>query len=283
MSVLLAVNCYPAAGDTARRNEAALDSLRVLQNVALVNVQPVRQPHEVPGVRTIVTLRKDAAKVSGRVGPPKPIITEIIDAAAETAVTEGRAYVAFANSDVLVQQSAIDVILQQARETYVFSRMDFDPATGRDLGVLLAGSDVFVFTPAWWWANRRRFRDYILGEFVWDNVFTSITLCHSNGVLLNRAPHIRHERHQTSANAGRGAFASYTRLLSALDRPYFSIWAKYYAELVRLRASGASEADELTLQRAVFKFAPGVRGRAVQLARALKAMARYRADRRTLS
>ena len=71
-------------------------------------------------------------------------------------------------------------------------------------------------------------------------------------------------------------FGQYVRRLAALDAGYFTLWCRYWDGLVRLRAAGASAADELELAREVFVWRPSLRDRAVQVARSLKADLRYR-------
>lgn len=277
--ILLGVNAHPAAGDAARRQAGAAESLRRLRGVRLANVQWVDEVHEAPGFETLAVLRGDSRTASGCDGPRKPLVSEAFDALAEAAAARGCRWFGYANSDIQVTQAAVDRVAALGLEAYAFSRMDFDAETGRDLGLVLNGIDLFVVGVEWWRANRRRFRPYVGGEPVWDNVYTSLLLCHARGVLLNREPLVRHERHPASA-WGRSPFAAYIALLAARDRPYFTLWAHYHDALLRLRERGAGEDEELALQRRSFRYAPGVGARVVQALRAARATLRYAARRR---
>jgi hypothetical protein len=274
VSVLFAFHAYPSNTLVTRRNAAGLASLLRLDNIRVVNVQTADPLLHVHGVPTLAVLERDSMSVTGVQGPKKPIIVDIFDGAAREAKRGGERYFAFANSDIEVSQEAIDLVLAQGRQAYVFARLDYDAVTRQAIGLETAGSDMFVLDVDWWVANRSRFRDYILGERTWDNVFSSIILCHSDGLLLNRDALIRHERHPSGA--ADSPYAAYTQFLAALDRPYFTLWAEYYWHLVPLRAQNASaEAEEEVSQR-TFRFQPGLRARALQLGREMKARIRFR-------
>jgi hypothetical protein len=271
MSVLVGTSLFEAPGDGGRRQAAAVASLRALTGVGLVNVQWPDAPYTVAGIRTLPALRLDSVGQAERPGRRQPIVSEMMDVLARAAEEEGRAYFALANADIVLTQQAVDRISQGGLETYVFSRMDVD-AAGRDQAVLLQGTDVFAARVSWWRRHRERFRAYILGEPVWDNVYTAIFLCHSDGVLLNRERLVLHEEHSPQK---RGPFGDYTQLLAALDRPYFSLWAEFVDELTRLRQRGASAAEEDALRRTLFTPQGARRARLFQAARGLKARLRY--------
>jgi hypothetical protein len=274
VGVLFAVNAYPASGASARRNAAGLATILRLRKVRVVNVQPVEPVLNVHGVPTLAVLERDSVNVTGTEGPAKPVVVDLFDAAAREARAGGEQYFAFANMDIEVTQDAIDYVLAEGREAYMFSRLECDAETGAPIEYTTAGSDMFVLDVEWWLANRWRFRDYLLGEWSWDNVFTSIILCHSNGLLLNRDPYIRHECHDSGAS--NSPFASYTQFLAALDRPYFTLWAEYHWDLAPLRAQNAPAEAEQQLRDQTFRFRPTLRARALQLGREVKARIRFR-------
>src|SRR6202008_3060739 len=192
MGLLVGSNFYDAQGDAGRRQAAAVDSLRALKGVALGNVQWADEIFEVEGIRTLPRLKLDSRGVSGRPGKRRPVVSEIFDVLARVAEEEGREYFAYANGDILVSQQAVSRILTGRRETYAFSRMDVDGESGAELGMMTYGVDAFAARVDWWRRNRTRFRRYLVAEWVWDNVYTAILLAHSDGVLLNREPLIRH-------------------------------------------------------------------------------------------
>ena len=271
--ILLGVNVYAPRGDAARRQENCLKSLRALENVCLVNLQFKTGAIEAEGFETLCDLESDSLRVTGKRGTQKPIISEVFDVLAHRARERGCTYFGYLNSDILVSSAAIDYAINRRRQAYLFSRMDFDGETDQRLGMLLAGMDFFIVEARWWIDNNWRFRPYIAGEPVWDNVYAAILLCHADAILLNRDPYILHERH-TQAWV-KSPFAQYTRLLSALDAYYFSLWVKYFERVSELRSRDAGEQEEVELQREIFKWSPSRSERVIQACRNLKARVRY--------
>jgi hypothetical protein len=273
--IVLGTNGYDARGDAGRRQSAALATWPGLPGVHAVNLQWPDEVFAVDGFATEPVLRLDSRTVSRRQGPRKPILPEMLDRLAQTAVARGARWFGYANSDIRFTPAAVERVEREGRQAYAFARMELEPGTGEPRAMLPSGTDAFFFTPAWWAENRHRFRPYIAGEPIWDNVYAAITLCHSDGVLVDNEPLIAHEAHEISDWRG-SPFAAYLRWLSALDAPYFSLWASYYFHLVRLRERGASAEEEAQLQRRAFRFRPSVGARLVQAGREIKAHLRYR-------
>lgn len=279
MSLLLGVNAFPASGDAARRQSSALETWRRLDGVRLANLGWPGDVLEVDGFATHPVLRHDSRTVTGRPGPRKPIVGEAFDRLAEIAAAEGCRWFAYANSDIAWTQGAVDAVVRGGRQVYAFSRGDVHPETGRVMEMVAAGVDAFVVDVAWWGANRRRFRPYIGGEPIWDNVYTAILLRHGDGVLLNREPLVRHERHP-AGEWTRSPFAPYLGYLAALDSLYFTRWAVYHDRLLEMRARGASLDEEEALQRDVFRGRISPAARLKHVGRALRARVRWMAQRR---
>jgi hypothetical protein len=275
MNILLGTNIYPALEEAARRQANGVASLLRLRGVRLVNLYLDGEELAVEGFAESLRLVSDSCALTNREGPRKPNVSEIFNALAVRAAELGLRYFAFVNSDILVSQEAMDEAAMARDEALVFSRFDFDGVRREDLGMMLWGTDLFVIEARWWLDNAWRFRPYILGEPVWDNVYTAKLLCHANAVLHNRRALIKHESHPPAWR--KSPFAQFVRMLAALDAPYFSLWAEYIERLQRLRTSGAPEAVELALQREVFRLRPELKGKAIQAARSVKARLRYRA------
>src|SRR5688500_5273347 len=110
---------------------------------------------------------------------------------------------------------------------------------------------MFVVSVRWWQHNRSRFRPYILGEACWDNVYTAVMMCHSDGGVLNRDPLILHERHAALWRDATPA-ARYNGMLAALDARYFDLWSKYWHRLEGLRAAESPRSAESSLARELF-------------------------------
>lgn len=277
-SVLIGVSPYEAGGGAARRQAAALGALGALDRATALNVQFRDAPYHVPGIETLPALVRDSNTVTGRQGPRKPLVAEILDALAGEAASRGADMIGFANADVVVSGQAVDYMLdahERGHQACAFSRRDLDAVTGEPTSIQIAGVDVIAVSAAWWRAHRGRFRDYIAGESTWDNVYTAILMCHAGGVIENRQGLVRHEAHAAVWRAS--PFVQYTRLLAALDAPYFSLWCEYCDRLHALRSSGPPPVEdvEAALAREVFAWQPGPLDRAIQAGRHLKAVVRY--------
>lgn len=279
MNVLVGTQFYAAGPDAARRQEQCAASLRALRHADVVNVQWRDDVFEMPGIETLPVLERDAAAVVGIAGRRKPIVSDLLDALADAATARGLRHFAFVNADIVVTQAAVDRIRGGQRQTCAFSRMDVD-ATGIEAGIVVWGVDAFAFDVDWWRLHRRRFRPYVLGEVCFDNVFTAIMMAHGDGIIENRAGEIRHERHTSQSG---GAYSRFNYYLAALDSPYFSMWARYIAELDTLRGGGASPEAEAALVRRIFVQRRSPLGAIWHAGRSVRARWRYVRDRARLS
>ncbi len=212
-----------------------------------VNLRFADEPVATGPVPPLPALKLDAPRVTGRRGGPrKPIVTEMLDVLAAEAERRGCGRMALVNGDICVSQSAVDVAAARAELAMAVSRLDV--GGGMPDAMLLRGVDMFVFDVSFWRREARRYRAYILGEALWDNVYASIVVCHG-GVLINREPLISHERHPAG---GDSPFARYGHLLATRDGAYFSRWCAYVAHAELLRSNGGTIAEEYALQRRIF-------------------------------
>ena len=275
--ITLGTNFYPTSGDDARRQRAAQDSWRGLPDVDLVDLQFERAPArlELPGFRRVEKLRHDSVQLTGLAGKRKPVASEVFDLLAREAVSAGNELFAFANADILLSAEMIAATRAAAAagcQAQMFSRMDFDGETGTDLEIIYQGQDAFVLDARWWLENRWRFRPYIVGDLCWDDVYTSILLCHAPARLHNRAALVRHERHATAWHDS--PFSAHNRFLLTLDSHYFSDWSRYCDRLGELRVIGGGEAQEEALLQASFTLRPVWRERLKCLGRSSRAFGR---------
>ncbi len=274
MRTLFGLNYFSGPEDFCRRQQASIDSLASLPDSRVINLQFQDAPDTIPGLELAAELRRDAPGVTGRPGPRKPLTGELFGLLARKAAALGYERFAFLNSDIIVTPRAL-AAADECRQSnaWVFARTDFDlPGHSRPT-VLPYGQDFFMIRTEWWLANERRFRDYILGERIWDNVYTAILLCHANGVLLEEAGCNWHERHPMVE--GVSPFGEYLRLLATLDAPYFSLWANFCEARLRARAAGATPAEERELQARCFRWHPSPQAVAFQWLRATNARWRY--------
>ena len=274
--MIIGAQFYDAGPEANLRQARAMDALAGLAGVVAIDLQWKPSPAPRPWIRTEAALRQDSCSVTRSTGRVKPIATDAFDALAAIAAREGHRHFLFINSDIAVTPAAVERIANEGKEVYAFGRMDVG-ADGREQGLLLSGLDGFAFDVRWWQAHRRRFRPYIIGEAIWDNVYAAIMMCHGDGVIANRRGEIRHDAHPTAW--GRTLFADYNGFLSALDSRYFSLWVAYYARLVEARARGASEEEERGIARDVFVWRRSSAAAARQAGRGVKARLRFRRQR----
>ncbi len=277
--ITLGSHSYPARGEDARRQSAALDSWRALPDVELVDMQfaHLPDPPELPGFRRVQTLRHDSVQLTGAEGRRKPIVSEMFDLLAREALAAGNEIFMFSNSDILLTPETIAAVLAAAEEgckAQVFSRMDFDGKTGADAAMIFPGQDTFALDARWWLENRWRFRPYVVGETSWDNVYTAILVLHAPTRLHNRATLTRHEKHEVIWF--QSPFRPHNLLLLTLDSYYHEDWCRYCDGLRVIRADGLAgdEAQEEALRRDSFRLRPGWRTRLIHAGRVVRAFVR---------
>lgn len=248
--VLLGTSISGRAGDTRRRESSAQASLAALAAAGAadaVNLLFTDEPGPAGAIPSLSRLTLDAPGLSGLAGPRKPIVSEMLDVLACEAARRGIPRIALVNGDILVTPEAIERLASIGAPFVAISRTD----TGgeRPESPMIHGVDFMALDTVFWPRARRLFRPYVLGEEIWDNVYTSIGLCHG-GVLINRERLILHERHETPKT--RLPFARYVHLLAARDRAYFTRWCTYVARLEAVIAAEGSVDDALALQRTIF-------------------------------
>jgi hypothetical protein len=281
--VLIGLQAYPADAETARRQRRAASALLGLAGVEAVNLQFRHGPQvAVYGMDCAAVLVRDSLAQTGAPGLRKPMAPEIFDVLADLAARRGHRYFAYINADIVVTPAAVTAVRDLARETYAVSRGDVDAVLSAparvappDATIMTAGQDMFVVEVEWWRRNRSRFRPYVVGEALWDNVYTAIMMCHSNGLLLNREPLVLHERHPAGWH-DESPSARYNGMLAALDSRYFSLWSQYWQRLTAARERGSGAAEEDALRAEAFAWRPSVAAAARQALRSVRARARYR-------
>jgi hypothetical protein len=272
--LLIGLHAFDGDHAAMKRQAAACEALASLDGIEAVNLQfTQRYLRHAPGLATLTKLVADSIVVTGSSGRVKPIALEMFDELAAAADARRCRYFAYINSDIIVTPALVRLVQSGGKETYAVSRCD----VGGDAGdqVVTSGQDMFVVSVGWWQSNRARFRPYILGEACWDNVYTAIMMCHSDGALLNRDRLILHERHATVWQDATPA-ARYNGYLAALDARYFHLWSQYWHRLEALRAQGASESTEADLARATFVWRRSAPDAMRQLIRSARARRRYR-------
>lgn len=265
MPALLLGTSVSGRADAAAREapaQASLAALHAAGAARCVNVTFAGDPPAAGVLDEHAALQLDARTVTGVDGPRKPVVSEMLDALASEAERLGIPRIGVVNGDIVVTPAAVEQAATTRRPALAFSRTD--TGSGEPDSELLYGADMFTFAVEFWRRERKRFRAYILGDAVWDNVYASVIACHG-GALLNRERWILHQRHPAVFRDS--PYAPYLQLLAARDSSYFSLWCAYVARAEALRARGGTGEEEDGLQREVFK-APGFRAEVYDVARA---------------
>src|SRR4029079_5095672 len=126
------------------------------------------------GFETRRVLRQDSRTVTGGGRRRKPIVSEMFDALAEAARERGDRYFVFLNADIEVSEIALQRVRAGGLDGYAFCRVDLAPGSRERVRVLLYRLAFFACAPAWWRRERGRFRPYIAGEPLWDNVYAAV-------------------------------------------------------------------------------------------------------------
>ena len=265
MHILLGTSVSGRAGAAAREApaQAALAALAASGRAACVNLLFHDEPASVPAaIAQLPLLRLDARLASGVDGPRKPIVAEMLDVLADEADRRSLRRIGIVNGDIVVSPEAIALAGSTPSCGLAIARTDRGGDTPESL--LRHGIDLFTFDTAFWRRERRRFRDYVLGEPVWDNVYAAIVACHG-GMIVNRPGLILHTRHPSAF--GGSPYARYVHLLAARDSSYFSLWCQYVARIEAIAPAAVTEQIDLALQREIFR-PPGLAAEAVDVARA---------------
>ena len=272
--MLIGLSLFDGDAGAMERQEAACEALCALAGIEAVNVQFTHgESRRDPRFETLAALATDSTIVTRSAGRRKPISVEMFDVLAAAAVARGHDYFAYINSDIVVTRALVNAVQRGARDTYAISRCDVGGEAGDRM--ITAGQDMFAVSVRWWGDNRVRFRPYILGEACWDNVYTAVMMCHSNGALLNRDPLIMHRRHAAVWRDTTPA-ARYNGYLAALDARYFDLWSQYWHRLDTLRREDAPPSAEAELARAIFVWKRSAPNALRQFVRSARARQRYR-------
>jgi len=114
-------------------------------------------------------------------------------------------YFMFLNSDVMPTRKLIKLILKGEYETYAASRHEILPLNNitDDLSAFkieIAGFDAWVCKKEWWINHRDLFKDYVIGNHLWDVAYAVTFFQNSNGKFCNKDFYLAHEKHPINWN-----------------------------------------------------------------------------------
>lgn len=188
------------------RQDVAIDSWLHLNNkhdVQLYNVQPAENPVINDRIQTLDVLSRHSGHVTDG-NKELPFVNDIFNALASVDCD----YFIYCNSDVIVNSNLIKHIKQNEPACVACSRLDihdidsFDRVLNKQITPVryeIAGFDAFVFSKKWYNQHMELFRDYLIGQPCWDQVYATIIKIYGDGVeFSNKLPphcfHIHHEQ-----------------------------------------------------------------------------------------
>jgi glycosyltransferase involved in cell wall biosynthesis len=275
--VVVGTHAYPAQGEGARRQAAAAASLAALTCRRRLALVFPGDACATDGLEQQPALARDSAGLALVPAPRRAVTREVFDALAAIARDAGARYFFFVNGDIRLSQEAVDLVERGDRTAYVFARTNVD-ADGRNGELLLGGVDGFAVDVTWYSRNAWRFRDYLVGDRTWDNVYAAILFGHADARMVYRPGWLLHERH--ASRWLDSPYIHYLRYLSALDAQYFRLWCEFHHAGCQAIVEGGGEDSLNAIARRVFAWRPSLADRAVQRARGWKAVVRYAMSRR---
>jgi hypothetical protein len=114
-------------------------------------------------------------------------------------------YFMYLNSDTLPAKKLIKLILKGEYETYAVSRHEILPLENIQDDVTaykieIAGFDAWICKKQWWIDNRDKFKNYIVGNHLWDVDYAITMFKNSHGKLCNKEFFLAHEKHPIKWN-----------------------------------------------------------------------------------
>lgn len=145
-------------------------------------------------------------------------------------------YFIFLNSDILLTEKTIKLILKGEYSTYSFSRHDCYKIESLNniipFRIEIAGFDAWGVNTKWWSNNNSHFNDYIYAEHLWDVAFTIEMYNRSNSFIGNKDVYLCHEKHELKWNEASLEAIHNSNLWK--NTPYHQKWHEFiYSYLVK--------------------------------------------------
>lgn len=249
---LVGTHIYPAKGHDHQRLRSAFDTWRNL-DVPLINLAFADAPsRNEPNFEEITCLTRDSNTATGCEGIRKPLLNDLFDGLYEAAKAKNCSYFVFSNADIQLTRNFYELVSTSELDSIIFTRLDYNESPqSTDAKLFMRGQDTYAVRTQWWAKNRQHFRSYIIGESLWDNVYTSKFARLGRSSLSYSKDMCHHQRHDQKWNPG-SSFGRYNEILRLrhdyLDYNMWSLYAK------KLSALDQTSSNFPTAQRELWKF-----------------------------
>ena len=187
-----------------KRQDQCIDVLNRLASkypeISLYNITFEDEKNYTLGFNHLPVLKRKAKNIIKGSISEKPIAKDFFDALS----TVDCDYFVFLNSDILLTEKIIKLIIKGEYETYAFSRHDCYKIESLNkiipYRIEIAGFDTWVVKKTWWLENSQYFQDYIYSEHLWDVAF-ALEMCNKSTFFMgNKDVYICHEKHEQKWN-----------------------------------------------------------------------------------
>jgi hypothetical protein len=219
-----------------KRQDQCIDVLNRLVSkhpeISLYNITFENEKNYNLGFNHLPLLKRKAKDIIDGSISEKPIAKDCFDILSTTDCD----YFIFLNSDILLTEKVIKLILNGDYETYAFSRHDCYKIESLDkilpFRIEIAGFDAWAVKKSWWIENSQFFKDYIYAEHLWDVAFTLEMYNKSNSFLGNKEVYLCHEKHELKWNETSLEALHNSKLWEST--PYHERWHQFiYTYLVK--------------------------------------------------
>ena len=200
MKIAIGINIF---GYYSRQDQCIEVLLRLASkhsNISLYNITYEDEKNYTLGFNHLPLLKTKAKHIIKGSESDKPLAKDFFNILSEIDCD----YFIFLNSDILLTEKVIKLILKGEYDTYSFSRHDCYKIVSLDkiipYRIEIAGFDAWVVKKSWWLEHNHHFNDYIYAEHLWDVAFTLEMYNRSNSFIGNKDVYICHEKHELKWN-----------------------------------------------------------------------------------
>jgi hypothetical protein len=224
-----------------KRQDQCIDVLNKLASkyieIELYNITYETDINYSLGFKHLPVLKRKAKDLIFGSTSEKPIVSDFFNVLADTNCD----YFIFLNSDVLLTEKLLKLVLKGEYETYFFSRHDCYPIDDLNkiipFRIEIAGFDAWAVKKSWWIENRTYFKDYIYAEHLWDVAYAVEMFNRSKSFFGNKDVYLCHEKHDLNWTETSPEAIHNSNLWK--ETPYHERWKEFiYSYLVRRQPFG---------------------------------------------